>query len=64
MSNFLTKIPVFVGEVRAELVKVAWPTRKELIGATTIMVLVTAILTAYISILDFVLSKAVSVVLK
>jgi preprotein translocase subunit SecE len=64
MANFLTRIPVFVGEVRAELVKVAWPSRKDLIGATWIMVAVTAILTAYISILDFLLSKAVTVVLK
>jgi preprotein translocase subunit SecE len=64
MSNFFSSIPVFVGEVKAELTKVAWPTRKELVGATWIVIIVTAILTAYIGTLDFFLTKAVSMVMK
>jgi len=64
MTNFLSSIPVFVNEVKSELIKVAWPSRKELLGATWIMVVVTAILTTYIGILDFLLSKAVAMVLK
>jgi len=64
MANVLARVPVFFGEVKTELTKVSWPTRKELVGATWIVIVVTAILTAYIGILDFLLSKAVSMVLK
>ena len=64
MVNIFAKIPVFFREVKAELAKVSWTSRKELVGATGIVMLATAILTAYIGVLDFVLSKAVSLVLK
>ncbi|MFH0941082.1 MAG: preprotein translocase subunit SecE [Candidatus Omnitrophota bacterium] len=64
MANILAKVPVFFGEVKAELIKVAWPSRKDLLGATWIVIIVTAILTLYIGALDFILTKAVSLVLK
>ena len=64
MANVLAKVPVFFGEVKAELIKVAWPSRKELLGATWIVIIVTTLLTLYIGALDFFLTKAVSLVLK
>ena len=64
MANVIAKVPVFFREVKIELTKVSWPTKSELVGATWIVVIVTALLTTYIGILDFLLSKAVSVVLK
>ena len=64
MANVLAKVPVFFGEVKAELIKVAWPSRKELLGATWIVIIVTSLLTLYIGALDFILTKAVSLVLK
>ncbi len=64
MANVLAKVPVFFSEVKAELIKVAWPSRKELLGATWIVIIVTALLTLYIGALDFLLTKAVSLVLK
>ena len=64
MANFFAKIPVFFQEVRGELKKVSWPSRKDLLGATWVVFIATAILTAYIGVLDFLLSKGVSLVLK
>lgn len=64
MANVLAKVPAFFGEVKAELIKVAWPSRKDLLGATWIVIIVTALLTLYIGALDFILTKAVSLVLK
>jgi len=46
------------------MTKVTWPGRRDLIGATWIVLAVTAILTAYIGALDFVLSKIVTIVLQ
>ncbi len=64
MANVLAKIPVFFREVKIELTKVSWPTRKELFSATWIVIITTAILTIYIGVLDFFLSKAVTMVIK
>ena len=62
--NFFKRIPIFFAEVKAELLKVSWPARKDLYGACVLVVTVTMILTVYIGLLDFVLSKAVSSVMK
>ena len=64
MVNIFARIPVFFREVKIELSKVSWTARKELFGATWIVILTTAILTGFIGVLDFFLTKAVSLVLK
>jgi len=50
---------LFVKEVRAELRKVAWPTRAETINYSIIVFITIVILTAAISGIDFGLAKAV-----
>jgi preprotein translocase subunit SecE len=64
MANFVARVPVFFQEVRTELTKVSWPSRKELMGATWIVILTTTILTLYVGVLDYLLSKGVMMVLK
>lgn len=64
MANFLVKIPLFFREVKIEMTKVSWPTRKELVGASWIVLIATAILTTYIGALDFILSKAVTKIIQ
>ncbi|MFH2035604.1 MAG: preprotein translocase subunit SecE [Candidatus Zixiibacteriota bacterium] len=48
----------FLKEVRAELKKVTWPSRKELIGSTIVTVVVTFIISIFIGIVDRLLSLA------
>ena len=43
----------FVREVRAELRKVAWPTRPEIINYSIIVLVAVVVLTAYIAALDY-----------
>lgn len=54
--NF-AKIKKFLTEVRLELSKVSWSTRKQLAGATGVVVVLTFILTVYIGIVDLGLSR-------
>ena len=49
----------FVREVRAELRKVAWPSRAEVVNYSIIVFITLIILTAAIAALDFGMSKAV-----
>ncbi len=54
----------FLKEVRAELGKVAWSTRQELIDATIVVIVVTAIMAVFIGLIDILLSKFLSVMFK
>lgn len=50
--NFLKK---YIGQVVAELKKVTWPTKKQTLNKTILVVVVSAIVALYISGVDFVL---------
>jgi len=62
--NILAKPINFINEVRSELSKVAWSTRKELMASTILVITVTGIMTIFIWIVDLGLSKFLSVVFK
>jgi preprotein translocase subunit SecE len=49
----------FLKEVRAELRKVAWPTRSEVINYSIIVLVAIVILTAFIALLDYGFGEAV-----
>jgi len=51
------KIAKFLTDVQAEMSKVAWPTRQELINSTTIVAVVSILFTIYIFSADYVLSQ-------
>ena len=55
VQDFFTSIPRFLGEVKAEMKKVSFPTRDEVVG-TTIVVLVTSVVFAvYLWVADMVI---------
>ena len=60
----IKKISKFLVEVKQELKKVSWSTRKELIEATTVVLVSTAILTGIIWTIDFVYSQIIKVVFR
>ena len=49
----------FVGEVRTELYKSAWPTRNELYAHTIAVVVFVVILSTYVGLSDWVLLKVI-----
>lgn len=57
------KIRTFVTEVLVELKKVSWPTRKELIDSTWIVLLSSIALAVFIGITDFALSRFLSLLI-
>lgn len=62
--NILAKPVNFLKEVRTELSKVSWSTRKELLASTVLVITVTAMMTVFIGIVDLVLSRFLSVIFK
>jgi preprotein translocase subunit SecE len=57
------KIGKFINDVKIEMSKVSWPNRDELTGATIIVLVSLAILSAFIGICDLVLSTVVNVIM-
>ena len=60
----ITKIQKFIGEVLAEMKKVSWTTRRELVDSTLIVILSSFLLGIFVGIIDFVCSKGVAVIIK
>ena len=60
----ITKVQGFLGEVVAELKKVSWSTRRELIDSTLIVIFSTLILGLFVGVIDIVLSKGISLIVR
>ena len=61
MANKLAK---FLSEVKAEMKKVSWSTKKELFSSTWIVIISVFLLTLFIGIVDFVISRAIKLVIR
>ena len=55
-----TGVRQFLREVRLELKKVDWPTRKELITYTIVVLVTITVLTAFVAGVDYVFSRLLS----
>ena len=60
----IAKAQNFIGEVLAEMKKVSWTTRRELLDATLIVIFSSALLGVFVAVIDLVLSKGVTIILK
>ena len=53
------RISLFYRQVIAEMRKVIWPTRKELVTYTSVVIVFVLVVIAYVTVLDFGFSKAI-----
>ncbi|MFH1372386.1 MAG: preprotein translocase subunit SecE [bacterium] len=58
----MEKIKKFLKEVNAELRKVTWPTKDELVGSTIVTVVVSLVVAIFIGIVDRILTAVVRVI--
>ena len=59
----IAKTSEFLGNVKAELKKVTWPSKKDTYGSTTVVIVVVLICAVYLGIVDLILSRLIRVVL-
>ena len=55
----ITKALEFLTEVKAEVNKVTWPSRREALGGTAVVVVVVLMMATFLGIIDAILSKIV-----
>lgn len=56
-TNFISISIQFLRDARAELKKVKWPTKKELMAATVMVIILVLIVAIYLGVIDFGLIK-------
>jgi len=61
--DIFSRITNFFKEVRAELKKVTWPTREQVIKLTIVVVVISLVFGIYIGGLDLVLTQATGLIL-
>ena len=62
--GLLQKSLQFLREVKIELKKVTWPTRKQTIGSTVVVIIIVMIISFFLGIVDIGLSSLIGVVLQ
>jgi preprotein translocase subunit SecE len=62
-ANWYRDSAQFLSEVRAEYRKVTWPSQKEAVAGTIGVVIVVAVLTSGLSLVDFVLTQVIQLIL-
>jgi len=62
-ENIVQNIKTFFESVKLELNKVTWPTRKETIATTGVVILIVFMVSIYLGLCDVVLSKLMRMVL-
>ena len=62
--NFLNSAVQFLREVRIELKKVTWPSRKQTIGSTVVVLAIVMIISLFLGVVDIGLSSLIRVVLQ
>lgn len=62
-KNIFDKSVQFLREVKVELKKVTWPTRKQTIGSTVVVIVVVMIISLFLGVVDMGLSSMIRAVL-
>ena len=60
----ITKAIQFLSEVKNEVNKVTWPTKKEAMGGTAVVLVVVFFMAVFLGLVDVLLSKIVEALLK
>ena len=60
----IANVQKFIGEVLAEMKKVSWTTRRELVDSTLIVIFSSFLLGIFVGVIDFAFSKGVAVIIR
>ena len=60
----MQKVTMFFESVKTELNKVTWPTRKETVATTGVVVIIVLLISLYLGTCDIILAKLMRLILK
>jgi preprotein translocase subunit SecE len=59
-----TQIKKFVGEVKAEFLKIVWPDKKTTLGLAGIVIVLTSVISIYLGTIDLLLGKLIGMFIR
>ncbi len=62
--DWLKKVREFFHDVLVEFRKVSWPSRREVVGSTTVVIVVVLVLAVFLAAVDIGLSRLVGFILR
>ncbi|MBI3358507.1 MAG: preprotein translocase subunit SecE [Nitrospirae bacterium] len=57
VKKWIQTIKEFFGEVKGEVLKVSYPTKSEVIGSTTVVILLTLVVSIFLAVMDSILVR-------
>jgi preprotein translocase subunit SecE len=63
LKQIFEKVVQFLKEAKVELNKVTWPSSKQTLASTSVVIIVVIIVSAFLGIVDFGLAKVIRLVL-
>ena len=63
-DNFISKSAQFLREVKVELKKVTWPSRKQTIGSTVVVIALVMLISLFLGVVDMGISSLIRIVLQ
>jgi preprotein translocase subunit SecE len=64
MREYVTRVTTFLQDVQAETKKVTWPSRRDVMGSTLVVIVAVFIIAGFLGIIDFVLSLLIGALIK
>jgi preprotein translocase subunit SecE len=61
-GGIFSKASQFLREAKTELKKVKWPTKKELLASTAVVIVLSLLIAFYLGLIDFILIKIIKLV--
>jgi len=63
IKRIFQKVMQFLSEAKIELKKVTWPTPKQTLASTSVVIIIVFIVAIYLGIIDYILAKLVKYIL-
>jgi preprotein translocase subunit SecE len=64
MREYVERVTTFLQDVQTETKKVTWPSRKDVMGSTVVVIVAVFILAGFLGIIDFALSLLIGLLIK
>ena len=64
MREYVARVTTFLQDVQAETKKVTWPSRRDVVGSTLVVIVAVFIIAGFLGVIDFILSLRIGVLFK
>jgi preprotein translocase subunit SecE len=64
MREYVARVTTFLQDVQAETKKVTWPSRRDVMGSTLVVIVAVFVIAGFLGIIDFILSLLIGALIK